>query len=380
LAQELFAMTGPLTGTLVLDFTTLLPGPMATLLLAEAGAEVYKIERPGTGEDMRAYEPAWGRDSANFAMLNRGKKSLALDLKNKADIARLRPLLAKCDILVEQFRPGVMDRLGLGFADIRKINPRAIYCSISGYGHTGPKREVAGHDVNYMGDSGLLALSLGTAAQPVLPPALIADIAGGTYPAVLNILLALRDRDRTGQGTHLDIAMADNVFPFTYWAMAQGQTTGHWPGSGDSLVTGGTARYRLYPTKDGRFVAAGAIEQKFWEAFTSAIGLDAALIDDAKDTPATAKRVAEIIAGKTAAEWRLVLAKADCCCSVVASLQEAMADPHFQARGLFAERLRNEAGAEMVALPVPIAPQFRSALGRVVGAAKLGADNGDLAG
>ncbi len=374
------SMTGPLTGTLVLDFSTLLPGPMATLLLAEAGAEVYKIERPGTGEDMRSYPPAWGRDSVNFAMLNRGKKSLALDLKNKEHVASLMPLLKKADVVIEQFRPGVMDRLGLGYNDIKAINPRAIYCSISGYGHTGPKRDVAGHDINYLGDSGLLALSLGTPETPVMPPALIADIAGGTYPAVVNILLALMDRNRTGQGTHLDIAMADGVFPFTYWAMGQGQATAKWPGSGDGLVTGGGARYRLYPTKDGRYVASGCIEQKFWESFAAVIGLEPALIDDTKDKVATVKRVAAIIASKTAAEWRPILAKADCCCTIVASLQEAMADPHFKARGLFAETLVNEAGAEMVALPVPIAPQFRSHKGQKVGASKLGQDNGDLSG
>lgn len=373
-------MTGPLTGTLVLDFSTLLPGPMATLLLAEAGAEVYKIERPGTGEDMRAYAPQWGRDSVNFAMLNRGKKSLALDLKNKEHIARLMPLLKKCDVVIEQFRPGVMDRLGLGYEAVRKLNPRVIYCSISGYGQTGPKRDVAGHDVNYMGDSGLLGLSLGTPEHPVLPPALIADIAGGTYPAVVNILLALKDRDRTGAGTHIDIAMADGVMPFTYWALGQGQATGKWPGSGDSLTTGGGPRYRLYATKDGRFLAAGAIEQKFWEGFCAAIGLDKPLVDDTKDPAATIKRVTQIVASKTAAEWRPILAKADCCCTIVASLDEAMADPHFQARGLFSEKIRNEAGAEMVALPVSIAPQFRARRGEVVGHAPLGAHNADLDG
>lgn len=371
-------MTGPLAGTTVLDFSTLLPGPMATLLLAEAGAEVYKVERPGSGEDMRAYAPKWGADGVNFALLNRGKKSLALDLKNQADISRLQPLLARCDVLVEQFRPGVMDRLGLGYEAVKKVNPRVIYCSISGYGQNGPKRDVAGHDLNYIGDSGLLALSLGTPAAPVLPPALIADIAGGTYPAVLNILLALRDRDRTGNGCHLDIAMADGVFPFTYWAMGQGQTTGIWPGSGDSLVTGATPRYRLYPTSDGRFVAAGCIEQKFWDAFTAAIGLEAPLVDDTKDGEATMRRVAAIIAAQTADHWRPILAKADCCCSIVASMKEAMADPHFQARGLFSERLVNDAGAEIAALPVPIARQFRALRGRTVKTVRLGADNSDL--
>jgi len=151
----------PLQGVLVLDFSTLLPGPMATLLLAEAGAEVVKIERPGSGEDMRAYPPRWGADGVNFAMLNRGKKSLALDLKNPEHRAKLAPLLARADIIVEQFRPGVMQRLDLDYASVAKINPRIIYCSITGYGQTGPKRDVAGHDLNYIGDTGLLALSMG---------------------------------------------------------------------------------------------------------------------------------------------------------------------------------------------------------------------------
>src|SRR5690242_13980768 len=151
----------PLEGILVLDFSTLLPGPMATLLLAEAGAEVVKIERP-TGEEMRSYRPKWGRESVNFALLNRGKKSLALDLKTPVDRARLEPLLARADVIVEQFRPGVMARLGLGYSDIEAKNPRVIYCSITGYGQDGPKRDVAGHDLNYIGDAGLLALSMGS--------------------------------------------------------------------------------------------------------------------------------------------------------------------------------------------------------------------------
>ena len=189
----------PLSGLLVLDFTTLLPGPLATLLLAEAGAEVIKIERPG-GEDMRHYEPRFDGESAMFALLNRGKKSLVLDLKRDADRAKLKPLLDRADMLVEQFRPGVMARLGLGYEAVRAINPKLIYCSITGYGQTGPRAGEAGHDLNYIGYTGLLALNPGPPDRPVVPPALIADIAGGTLPAVMNILLALRQRDQTGQG------------------------------------------------------------------------------------------------------------------------------------------------------------------------------------
>jgi crotonobetainyl-CoA:carnitine CoA-transferase CaiB-like acyl-CoA transferase len=143
----------PLAGVRVLDFSTLLPGPMATLLLAEAGAEVIKVERPG-GENMRGYAPQWGDVSATFALLNRGKKSIVADLKDTAARERMRALAAKCDVLVEQFRPGVMDRLGLGYESLRKLNPKLVYCAITGYGQTGPRRDRAGHDLNYIGDAG----------------------------------------------------------------------------------------------------------------------------------------------------------------------------------------------------------------------------------
>ena len=366
----------PLEGLFVLDFSTLLPGPMATLLLAEAGAEVVKVERPGRGEEMRGYAPAWGRDSVNFAMLNRGKKSIALDLKSEADRAKLQPLIARADIIVEQFRPGVMARLGLDYAAVSAINPRAIYCSITGYGQTGPKRDVAGHDLNYIGDSGLLALSMGAPGAGVVPPALIADIAGGAYPAVMNILLALQERQRTNKGCYLDVAMTDNMFPFLYWAMGSGLAAGQWPGNGTDLVTGGTPRYRLYATADGKTVAAAPIEQKFWDAFCQIVELDPALRDDTRDAAATTAEVARLIAAADSATWRKRFAGVDCCCSVVASLAEAVEDPHFKARGLFAHRLVNEDGAELPALPIPIDGQFRGAPDLALGAAQLGADNG----
>ena len=349
----------PLEGIRVLDFSTLLPGPMATLLLAEAGAEVIKIERPA-GEEMRHYQPRWGRDSVNFALLNRGKKSIAADLKDPAARQRILELATTADVVVEQFRPGVMARLGFGYDALNKLNPRLVYCSITGYGHTGPRRERAGHDLNYIGDTGLLALSSGVTGHRVVPPALIADIAGGAYPAVMNILLALRRRDVTGEGAFLDVAMSDNLFPFMYWAIGNGLAADAWPGDGTDLVTGGTPRYRLYETKDGKIVAAAPIEQKFWEAFTDAIGLEPALRDDRRDPKATTARVAAIIAGRTAAEWQPVFDQADCCCSIMQDARAALDDPHFRARGLFAHRLVNTEGAELVALPVPVDPSLRS--------------------
>lgn len=367
-------MKGALDGIRVLDFSTLLPGPMATLILAEAGAEVIKVERPGRGEDMRSYLPKWGGDSANFHLLNRGKKSVALDLKDPAERARLIPLIESADIVVEQFRPGVMARLGLSYEDMRKVNSDIIYCSITGYGQTGPRAMAAGHDLNYQGDAGMVALSLGTPEVPVMPPALTADIAGGTYPALVNILMALWRREKTGEGAQIDIAMAENLFPFLYWAQGEGQVTGDWPGNGNALVTGGTPRYRLYPTADGRFAAVAPIEQKFWEAFCAAIGLAPELADDSRDPEATMAGVAAILRSRDAAHWAPVFEAADCCCSIVKTLDEAMQDPHFRARGVFAARIGGAGDAEMPALPVPVAPGLRAAEDTLRRAPQLGAD------
>ena len=349
----------PLSGLLVLDFTTLLPGPLASLILAEAGAEVIKIERPG-GEDMRRFPPAFDGTSAPFALLNRGKSSLVLDLKLAADRAKLAPLIARADILIEQFRPGVLARLGFGYDEVAKLNPRLIYCSISGYGQSGPRADEAGHDINYIGNTGLLAIQPGPADAPVVPPMLAADIAGGSFPAVINILLALRARDRSGQGCRLDIAMTDAMFTFAWYALALGHATGRFPGPGELPLAGGLPRYQLYPTKDGKIVACGALEQKFWMAFTTAIGLPAEFVNDLRDPNATRAAVAQLIAAQTAEHWRPIFAAADCCATIVASLEEAMRDPHFVERGLFAHRVETGTGKTWPALPLPIAPQFRA--------------------
>jgi len=349
----------PLSGLLVLDFTTLLPGPLAALILAEAGAEVIKIERPD-GEEMRRFPPMLDGESAPFALLNRGKRVLALDLKNEADRAKLRPLIERADIMIEQFRPGVMARMGLGYDEMRTLNPRLIYCSISGYGQSGPRSGEAGHDINYIGNTGLLDLQPGPLDHPVPPPALIADIAGGSFPAVINILLALRVRDQSGAGCHLDIAMTDAMFTFAWYALALGCAAGRFPKPGELPLAGGSPRYQLYATKDGRFIACGALEHKFWLAFTQAIGLGAEYVDDLRDPQTTRAAVASLIAQRTAAEWKPVLAAADCCATVVTPLEEALRDPHFVGRGLFAYEL-SIAGKTLPALPLPIAPQFRAA-------------------
>lgn len=346
------ALPRPLDGVTVVDFTTLLPGPLATLMLAEAGARVVKIERPG-GEDMRRFPPFDARGSIPYRLLNRGKEIRELDLKDPVARAEVEALIAGADVLVEQFRPGVMDRLGLGWEAVRQINPRLVYCSISGYGQSGPRALEAGHDLNYQAVTGLLALSPGRPDRPNLPPTLSADIAGGALPAVINILLALLRRERTGTGAHLDIAMADNMFVFAPFALADVLATGAAPPPGGALLTGGRPRYGLYATADERLVALGALEDKFWLAFCDLIGLPETLRADDVDPDATRAAVAARLAARSAADWRPVFAAADCCATIVASLDEALADPHLVARGLFAPR-----DGETV-LPIPIAPGLR---------------------
>ncbi len=349
----------PLTGIRVLDFSTLLPGPLATLLLADAGAEVIKIERPGRGDEMRSYEPRFGPDSVNFALLNRGKRSIAIDLKAPGAVARLKPLIEAADVVVEQFRPGVMDRLGLGYDALHAMNPRIIYCAITGYGQHGPRADVAAHDLNYVAQSGMLSLAAGADGAPVPPAALVADIGGGTYPAVINILLALRERDRTGTGRKLDIAMGDNLFAFLYWAIGNGMAAGAWPRPGGDLVTGGTARYNIYRTRDGKFIAAAPLEQKFWENFCAAVELPEPYRDDARDPAATMRAVAARMREHTAEEWQARFAGKDVCCCTVASVEEALRDTHFQARGVFARALVS-GDRTMPALPTPVVEEFRS--------------------
>jgi crotonobetainyl-CoA:carnitine CoA-transferase CaiB-like acyl-CoA transferase len=246
---------------------------------------------------------------------------------------------------------------------MRAINPRIIYCAISGYGQDGPRAHEAGHDLNYIGATGLLDLQPGPRDRPTVPPMLAADIAGGSFPAVINILLALRARDQSGEGCKLDIAMTDAMFTFAWYALSIGAATGRFPQPGELILAGGSPRYQFYPAKDGRLVACGALEQKFWDAFTAAIGLALEFADDTRDPKATRAAVANLIAGRTSDEWRPILAKADCCATIVAPLEEALRDPHFVARGLFAHEVEVGQGA-LPALPVPIAPAFREKPGK----------------
>ncbi|KAA9162660.1 CoA transferase [Amycolatopsis acidicola] len=314
----------PLDGIRVLDLSTLLPGPLGTLFLAEAGADVIKIERPGHGDEMRSYVPKLGEASANYAVLNRGKRAFAADLKDPADRDRVLDLAASADVVMEQFRPGVADRLGLGYDQVRARNPKIVYCSITGYGQTGPHTARAGHDLNYLAESGLLGVVTDGTGAPQLPVSVLADIAGGSYPAVLNILLALRQRDLTGRGSRLDISMAHNLQVLAYGYFAAHQGSGEWPRPGREQLTGGSPRYRIYSTSDGRHVAVGALERKFWERLAVLIGLPARLVDDEGQEDVVIAAVAERIGAHPAEYWRKVFDGEDVCATVVSTWDEAV--------------------------------------------------------
>ena len=352
-------LKGSLEGIKVIDFSTLLPGPLASLFLSETGAEVIKIEKPGVGDEIRLSNPQWGEQSVSFSLLNRGKKSLSLDLKDPKNLKILIPILKEADIIIEQFRPGVMKRLGLDYESIKKINQDIIYVSITGYGQYGPKSMVAGHDLNYIGNAGLLSISMGRENDTVVPPALVADIAGGSYPAVINILLALRKRDLNKEGSYIDLSMTENLFPFMFWGLGSGFAHNKWPGNSDGVLSGGSPRYNIYKTSDGNYVAAAPLEDRFWNKFCEAIELPKKFIKMQNDQEKVIQEIRKIIGQKEKNYWLDVFNKADCCCSIVKSIEEAINDNHFKVRKIFENKIINNLGEEIPALPIPVDMQFR---------------------
>ena len=352
-------LKGSLECIKVIDFSTLLPGPLASLFLSETGAEVIKIEKPGVGDEIRLSNPQWGEQSVSFSLLNRGKKSLSLDLKDPKNLKILIPILKEADIIIEQFRPGVMKRLGLDYESVKKINQDIIYVSITGYGQYGPKSMVAGHDLNYIGNAGLLSISMGRDNDTVVPPALVADIAGGSYPAVINILLALRKRDLNKEGSYIDLSMTENLFPFMFWGLGSGFAHNKWPGNSDGVLSGGSPRYNIYKTSDGSYVAAAPLEDRFWNKFCEAIELPKKFIKTQNDQEKVIQEIRKIIGQKEKNYWLDVFNKADCCCSIVKSIEEAINDNHFKVRKIFENKIINNLGEEIPALPIPIDMQFR---------------------
>jgi crotonobetainyl-CoA:carnitine CoA-transferase CaiB-like acyl-CoA transferase len=318
----------------VLDLTRLLPGAFATLMLAEMGAEVIKVEDPNGGDPTRTLPPLVNGRGLYDLLLNRGKKSVALDLRQAEARATLERLVASSDVMIESFRPKTAKRLGVSGPEVRARHPRLIHCAITGYGQTGPYAELPGHDLNYVSVSGLL--SADRPDPSVLPRMFIADVGGGAMSAVIGILAALVGRGRNGEGATLDISMHEAAL---YWVMlpaARELVDGGRAAEGELPTFGKHACYNVYRTKDAELVALGALEPKFWQAFCRATGrLDLAgrqLTDDA-DQAALKEEVRGIFKSRTRAEWLALFEAHDGCLSPVNRPADALRDPHIVARG-----------------------------------------------
>jgi crotonobetainyl-CoA:carnitine CoA-transferase CaiB-like acyl-CoA transferase len=322
-----------LEGLRVLDLSRLLPGPYATLLLADLGADVVKVEDPGAGDALRFLPPLLGEQSGAFHALNRNKRSLGLDLRRPEGVAVFLRLARPADVVVESFRPGVLDRMGLGWQVLRDANPRLVLCSLTGYGQDGPYAARAGHDLDYQAFSGVLGAT-GPPERPILPGVQLADLAGGSWPAVTGILAALLRRDRTGEGAHLDVSMVEGALALTTLSQAMAAARGTPVARGREMLSGGTACYGVYRTRDGRFAALAALEPKFFAGFCAAVGRPE-LAERQFDGEGPRAELTEIFLGRTLVEWERFAAEHDVCVAPVREGDEPRHDPHLAARGAF---------------------------------------------
>jgi crotonobetainyl-CoA:carnitine CoA-transferase CaiB-like acyl-CoA transferase len=339
----------PLSGLKILDFSTLLPGPFATLLLADLGAQVIHVESPTRVDLVRVMPPYADGQATAHAYLNRNKQSVALDLKNPNSIARVKQLIAEYDIVVEQFRPDVMTRLGLGYDDLKQINPKLIYCSITGYGQTGTYKNRAGHDINYVSLAGIAGHS---GRQDSGPPAMgiqVADVAGGSLHAVIGILSAVIERQRSGLGQHIDISMTDCAFTLNNMA-ASAQVAGGEEQAPEAATLNGGSYYDYFKTQDGRYISVGSLEPQFMLGLSAALALPVLAEKGAsmfpEDRAAVKQAVAAAIAAQPYAHWQQVFATLDVCVEPVLSLKEAAESSLAAERGWVVEVPLTEGNAK----------------------------------
>jgi len=357
---------GPLTGIRVLDFTRLYPGPLGTMLLGDMGAEVIKIEDPARPDYVRNFPPFIESEAAAYLCVNRSKKSLALGCRSEAGRKVFMDLVQTADLVVEQFRPGVLDRMGLGYAAAAGRNPRIIYVSLTGYGQQGPYAGHAGHDLNYIGYAGILGLTVGGDGQPAIPGPQMADVAGGAYMLVIACLSALLARDRSGRGQQVDLAMLDGVLPLMtlqlaqYWAAPEALKDQRLP------LSGGLASYHTYRCADGKFAALAALEPKFWEAFCDWVEKPVwkERIYDTGEAAATLKKeLAALFETRSRDEWVRDADGSDFCLTPVWGLDEVEEDPHLKQREMFITQSHPRCGKiKSVGVPLkfkgtPAAPQ-----------------------
>ncbi len=330
-------MTEPLSDIVILDLSRLFPGGFCSLQLVDLGARVIKIEEPGVGDFYRAGSAKALMGEGYFAALNRGKESLSLNLKTPAGKKIFLKLLRSADVVIESFRPGRLKKLGLDYASLKRANRKIILCSISGYGQTGPYAQQAGHDINYMGYSGLLSLT-GDAGDPSLPGFQLADLAGGGLYGVLAILAALRERDQSGQGTWIDLSMTEGALSLAGVHLTGESWEGHPKPQGKGLLNGGSVAYQIYRTRDGKAVALAALEAKFWAGLRQLIKLPEGLrsgFDVGAFKSDLKRRLRDFFVKHNRAELLKLAAPIEMCLSPVLTLAEVVRDPHLLARRIF---------------------------------------------
>lgn len=350
---------GPLAGITVVDFSRLAPAPFAAMMLGDLGANVVKVEEPGGGRRVREERALSGGTEGRrtpeeiraraTVPLERNKSSIALDLRSEGGRRVGRALASKADVVIEGFRPGVMSRLGLDYAEVSALNPRCVYCSITGYGQYGPMSHAVGHDLNYVAYSGALSLIGTSTGTPVIPPNLIGDYAGGTLHAVVGIVAALFARTWTGRGQYVDVSMTDGVLALLALEGASYALTGATPRAGATRLTGAVAFYGVYETADGRHLSIGCNEPAFFRSLCEVLELPE-FVDKQLAGPAVQAELRAVLGEKfrarTLEEWVQILDPAKIAYAPVRTVPEALADEHFRARGMFA-RVKGADGREV---------------------------------
>lgn len=349
-------MKGPLASLKVLDFSTLLPGPFASLLLADMGARVLRVESPTRMDLVRVLPPHDDGVSASHTYLNRNKRSIALDLKRPEAVEVVKQLVREYDIVLEQFRPGVMDKLGVGYEALKAINPKLIYVSITGYGQTGPYRDRAGHDINYLALAGVASYTGRRDTGPLPLGVQLADIAGGSLHGVMGLLAAVIHRQQTGEGQQVDISMTDCAFSLNGMAGAGYLACGVEPGMEAQALNGGSF-YDYYRTRDGRWFSVGSLEPQFMQQFCAAIGRPElaarGLSPKAEDQRLLKREIAIEFEKRDFADWRERFAAVDACVEPMLPLSEAVEHPQIQARGLVTEVPRGDGRSQrQMACPI----------------------------
>ncbi|MHB8795058.1 MAG: CaiB/BaiF CoA transferase family protein [Candidatus Nanopelagicales bacterium] len=353
-------MTGdPLAGVRVLDLTRLLPGGVLSALLADLGADVVKVEEPTAGDYMRWWEPRIGPESAASWIVGRGKRSVALDLKAPAGVGAFLRMAASVDVVIEGFRPGVVDRLGVGHDAVRAVNPRVVYASLTGYGSDGPLRDVAGHDLNYIAYAGVLGITGTRAGEVAVPGVQVGDLGGATILG-MGILAALVRAARTGEGSRVEVSMYDAALAWTSIHAGDYFASGASPRPGSMPLNGLLPCYNAYRCADGRYLSVGALEPAFWSAFCGTLGR-ADLVDRGYD-PAAVDEVAAALASRSRDAWVADFAGVDACVAPVLELGEALDHPLARTRGMVQDgqvQRGSDATARTLGTPIRIGGAVR---------------------